>query len=129
MTLAHHAALNRELDQAEARLHAFDSPTPDPHGDDADQRTARQNAEDVVTERARLEAHLRLILCALTKIERGTFGLCEACRRPIGAKRLAAMPWATLCVRCATTAEIRQERVRQAAQRPAPPEPRDEGQA
>jgi RNA polymerase-binding transcription factor DksA len=49
---------------------------------------------------------LRLIDAALEKIDRGTYGDCEGCRRPIAPKRLKAAPWTRLCVRCveATTA-------------------------
>ena len=35
---------------------------------------------------------------ALRKIEEGTYGTCEVCGKPIGAGRLAAMPWARLCI-------------------------------
>ena len=35
---------------------------------------------------------------ALRKIEDGTYGTCEVCGKPIGAGRLAAMPWARLCI-------------------------------
>jgi len=35
---------------------------------------------------------------ALRKIEDGTYGTCEVCGRPIGAGRLAAIPWARLCI-------------------------------
>ena len=35
---------------------------------------------------------------ALSKIEDGTYGTCEVCGKPIGAERLAAIPWARLCI-------------------------------
>jgi len=35
---------------------------------------------------------------ALARIENGTFGTCERCGNPIGAERLEALPWATLCI-------------------------------
>ena len=35
---------------------------------------------------------------ALTKLDEGTYGTCDACGRPIGEGRLEALPWATLCV-------------------------------
>lgn len=35
---------------------------------------------------------------ALRKIEDGTYGICEVCGKPIGAGRLAAIPWARLCI-------------------------------
>jgi RNA polymerase-binding transcription factor DksA len=38
---------------------------------------------------------------ALARIEQGTFGRCEACRKKISAERLRAVPYARYCVRCA----------------------------
>jgi RNA polymerase-binding protein DksA len=35
---------------------------------------------------------------ALQRIEDGTYGICEVCGKPIGAERLAAIPWARLCI-------------------------------
>jgi RNA polymerase-binding transcription factor DksA len=35
---------------------------------------------------------------ALRKIEDGSYGTCEVCGRPIAPERLAAMPWARLCI-------------------------------
>ena len=35
---------------------------------------------------------------ALKRIDEGTFGVCTRCGQPIDAERLAALPWATLCI-------------------------------
>jgi DnaK suppressor protein len=35
---------------------------------------------------------------ALARIEDGSFGICEICGKPIGAERLAAIPWARFCI-------------------------------
>jgi len=35
---------------------------------------------------------------ALAKIESGSYGTCEVCGKPIGEERLAAIPWARLCI-------------------------------
>jgi DnaK suppressor protein len=35
---------------------------------------------------------------ALTRLENGSFGSCEACGAPIAAERLSAIPWARLCI-------------------------------
>jgi RNA polymerase-binding protein DksA len=35
---------------------------------------------------------------ALGRIEAGTYGTCESCGTPIGEERLAAVPWARLCI-------------------------------
>ncbi|MFZ0995684.1 MAG: TraR/DksA C4-type zinc finger protein [Candidatus Dormiibacterota bacterium] len=40
------------------------------------------------------------VTAALAKLEVGTYGMCEECRRPIPEGRLEALPWATRCVEC-----------------------------
>ena len=35
---------------------------------------------------------------ALKRIDDGTFGVCRVCGNPVGADRLEALPWATLCI-------------------------------
>ena len=37
---------------------------------------------------------------ALRKITEGTYGVCENCEKPIAAKRLKAVPYAKLCIKC-----------------------------
>jgi RNA polymerase-binding transcription factor DksA len=38
------------------------------------------------------------INAALRRIDEGTYGICEVCGKPIGAERLAAIPWTRLCI-------------------------------
>ncbi|GAA0809613.1 TraR/DksA family transcriptional regulator [Spirilliplanes yamanashiensis] len=38
---------------------------------------------------------------ALRRVDAGTYGVCEGCGRPIGDERLAARPFARLCMACA----------------------------
>ncbi len=40
---------------------------------------------------------------ALSKFEKGTYGLCERCGKPIAPARLEALPQATLCISCKAT--------------------------
>jgi DnaK suppressor protein len=47
-----------------------------------------------------LRSNLRLVDRALTKMDAGTYGICERCGRPIGPERLEALPWAMLCIDC-----------------------------
>ena len=37
---------------------------------------------------------------ALERLDAGTYGRCVSCSRPIPDERLAAVPWAALCVPC-----------------------------
>ncbi len=43
---------------------------------------------------------LREVRAALGRIDSGSFGICLNCEEDIGARRLAAMPWAPLCIVC-----------------------------
>jgi DnaK suppressor protein len=48
---------------------------------------------------------LRNVDAALEKMDKGQYGRCEQCERPIGRKRLSAIPWARRCIECAQLAE------------------------
>jgi DnaK suppressor protein len=48
-----------------------------------------------------LEVGLERTERALAKIDEGTYGLCDACRKPIARKRLQALPDVVLCIECA----------------------------
>ena len=43
---------------------------------------------------------LRAIEEALARIDRGAFGVCEVCKRPIAEARLKAVAWTRLCRDC-----------------------------
>ncbi len=43
---------------------------------------------------------LRNARAALSRIQEGSFGTCQQCDEDIHPKRLAAVPWATFCIRC-----------------------------
>ena len=44
---------------------------------------------------------------ALEKIEEGSYGICESCGRPIDRDRLAALPYALMCIECKKAEERR----------------------
>ncbi len=52
---------------------------------------------------------LRDIEDALKKIEEGTYGICEECGQEIPRKRLLAVPWARLCLKCQEELEAQEE--------------------
>ena len=52
--------------------------------------TLEENAENV----------LAAIDSALERVEDGTYGKCLSCGKEIAEDRLAAIPWATLCIDC-----------------------------
>jgi RNA polymerase-binding protein DksA len=69
--------------------------------DSAEQVTEREN-EDVLRnlqEETRLE--LNQVRAALKRLETGEYGICASCGEEISPARLEALPYATLCIRCA----------------------------
>jgi DnaK suppressor protein len=52
---------------------------------------------------------LREVQTALQRIEAGTFGICGGCEGDITPKRLAAVPWAWLCIACQEAADREQK--------------------
>ena len=51
---------------------------------------------------------VKAIDAALERIAAGTYGSCDSCGKPIALERLEAIPWTTLCIRCA---EIQKDRI------------------
>ena len=49
---------------------------------------------------------LRDVKAALRRIQDGTFGTCMECESAISPKRLAAVPWASRCVKCQEAADL-----------------------
>ena len=88
----------------------------DPDSDDASIDVERNFADSAhsTAERARmlsvmkaLRANQRWVNRALTKMDLGTYGVCERCGNEIPLERLEALPWAILCVDCARKGEGR----------------------
>jgi RNA polymerase-binding protein DksA len=65
---------------------------------------------------------------ALSRIEAGTYGICEGNGEPIPKARLNAIPWARYCVACATLLEkgLRTAKEEQSLQMSYPDEPADD---
>jgi DnaK suppressor protein len=77
-------------------------------GDQADQASAETDRDIIVLNRERAQALLHQVEQALSRIENGTYGICEDTGEPIGLKRLEAQPTATLSIE----AQERRERRR-----------------
>jgi DnaK suppressor protein len=55
---------------------------------------------------------LRDVRAAFRRIQEGSFGICQGCDEDIHPKRLAAVPWATFCVRCQEALDNNLEEIR-----------------
>ena len=73
--------------------------------DFAEQATQNENDEvlDYLGNSARTE--IALIKQAIARIGSGKYGICEICDESIRKERLEAVPYSTMCIRCASQAE------------------------
>jgi|BogFormECP04_OM1_1039644.scaffolds.fasta_scaffold17886_1 DnaK suppressor protein len=47
----------------------------------------------------------RQIRAAISRVNQGGYGVCLECEEPLSQKRLAAVPWAALCIHCQQRAD------------------------
>src|SRR3569833_1917796 len=52
---------------------------------------------------------LRNVRSALRRIDDGSFGICLHCEEEISPKRIAAVPWTSLCIQCQEQADRHRE--------------------
>ena len=52
---------------------------------------------------------LRSVRSALRRIDEGSFGICLHCEEEISPKRVAAVPWTSLCIQCQEQADRNRE--------------------
>ncbi len=94
--------LESRLQAMQKRLSSIKRDVTQSHsGDSAEQAQERENDEVVDAIGNETAQSIRDIQAALTRIEDGTYGQCEACGEDIGQGRLEAIPEATRCVNCA----------------------------
>jgi DnaK suppressor protein len=96
---------HRLLDEAarlRAEIDAEENEPPEPmtYGSQAASATQvfDQNRTRALRERAARD--LQQVEAALARLDAGTYGLCQACGRPINPARLEALPWASLDMEC-----------------------------
>jgi DnaK suppressor protein len=72
----------------------------DGKGDLIDQMQGMSRREEAVTFLDALNRALAAVNAVLLAMEGGSYGNCAQCGEPIASKRLAAIPWASNCIRC-----------------------------
>ncbi|MGD0670438.1 MAG: TraR/DksA C4-type zinc finger protein [Candidatus Binatus sp.] len=72
----------------------------------ADGLDVARSLEDIETDAGlieRYEFQLKAIDAALSRLERGRYGICEKCKEEIPLERLKAVPFAAYCIDCQKT--------------------------
>ncbi len=69
-----------------------------------EQATQAENNEvlDGLGNAARTE--LEMIKQAIARIDKGEYGVCQVCGQPVNKERLKAVPYASMCIKCASQA-------------------------
>lgn len=96
------AELQQRLAEMQQRLNSIKRDVTQSHsGDSAEQAQERENDEVVDAIGNETAQSIRDLQAALARIEDGSYGICAGCGGEIAEGRLAAIPEATLCVKCA----------------------------
>ena len=79
---------------------------------DALEEAQYKSAREVAIAGLNRESSVRRdVAMALLRIENGTFGVCVHCDNDISRRRLEAVPWTSLCIRCREAADLGDESV------------------
>ena len=76
--------------------------------DVADQAVLSYQKELIFSQGTEGHSQMSLVRLALERLREGTFGECLHCGRPIGEKRLDALPWTPYCIECQEKVETGQ---------------------
>jgi RNA polymerase-binding transcription factor DksA len=88
-------------------LHSFQRTLESRRAEDRIQHASERDWAMGVLERDR--KRLQEVRAALLRLEAKTFGVCVDCEGDIHPKRLAAVPWAALCIVCQEAADAGQD--------------------
>ena len=96
--LAQIEALTREFDEVVAASKA--SNADDEH--DPEGATIAFERSQIGALVRQVRHHVAEVDAAFTRVDAGTYGVCEGCGHEIGAERLDALPATRVCIRCAS---------------------------
>ena len=98
------------LSEAEQTLNNKISTEKESFPDPTDQAVAELDNNFLLKLRGREQKLLKKIDEAISRIDNGSYGVCESCGGEINIKRLEARPVTTLCIECKTAQEEEEKR-------------------
>jgi RNA polymerase-binding protein DksA len=99
-------SIRKKLGDERAQLLARSIPAPEPaRGDEADLAATAQAKEQWQWLANDQKLRLAEIDKVLAQIEKGKYGICDVCGKPIAPERMDAMPTATMCIGCQSKSE------------------------
>jgi DnaK suppressor protein len=95
-------ALGTELERG---IHHHEAIAIEQSPDQLDEIQSASDRDLAISKIDRQSKQIHDVRAALRRIGDGRFGICEQCDEDIAPKRLAAIPWASLCIVCQETEE------------------------
>ena len=92
--------LAEQLEQLRASRPTDNRREGSPFGKREEEATETAELENRMAMEKRILDQLTEVDSALNKFEKGNYGICENCNKPIAPARLEALPQATLCMNC-----------------------------
>jgi len=89
------------IDAIEVETHHKETPV---EKDFAEQATQSENDDVLAALDDEAQRIIMQIDAALSRIDRGTYDICQSCGEPIPHNRLQAIPFTSLCINCAEKA-------------------------
>ncbi len=96
------AQLEKKLSELLERASEIEDGLSSPGSTDWEDHATESEDDEVMASLGDLtRSEIHEIRLALSRIESGHYGTCVGCGQPIATERLAALPFATTCIRCA----------------------------
>jgi DnaK suppressor protein len=92
--------LEEQLEQLKASRPTENRREGSPFGKREEEATETADLENRMALEHRISQQLAEVEKALDKFEKGTYGICEICGKPINPERLEALPQALYCMEC-----------------------------
>jgi RNA polymerase-binding transcription factor DksA len=93
------------LEELDVRIHEVDHELGEPKSADLNEQAIDIEDDEVLESLgAAAQKEVALLKQALKRIKDGSYGACAKCEEPISDARLEAVPYASLCKRCAQAA-------------------------
>ena len=92
-----HGEIRQRLDKITREVRHVNQPL---NADFAEQAVEAENDQVLDALDHSIRAEMEQIENTLTRMDKGLYGICEGCGKPIAARRLEALPHATRCIQC-----------------------------
>ena len=96
------SALQHKLEELQRRIGKIERNLREtPEADSEEQALGRENDEVLERLDDSGREEMKMIEAALAGMDAGTYGICTRCGETISSQRLRALPYTTVCIKCA----------------------------